>query len=457
MRRRGGKDAAPAPHSPSRQSSRRPDQAAVCRSLGSSRITRVEALGLVHLPNRPGQGPRRGQHRPPRAFLAAAARSVLVSLWHTDDRATPDLMVAFYREYLDHGHKALARQRAMRAVRAERARAALLGRVHPGQGTRPDQPGSATVRQVGKRGPALGPACGMPLILRRRADAPRDPHGARAAMHPDVTRQNPSDPRPGQATGRPDFLRRFLRLAGPYWSSERGPVARWLLLGVVVLTVGQVTIPVAINLWSERLFDALEQRAMARVPGPRRRARRHHPRQRRHRDEPPRGQAPPAGRLARVADPPAPGSVDGGGPPLPAHPDPGRPRQPRRADRGGHPYRHRVRHRPRPLALLLPPAPGELHPDPVGALRVAGPRGLRLQRLSPGPPGVGRAPLRRGRDARDRAPRAPPGAGGEPAPGPGRRAFASGLRMPARTPCRSPCCAASRASAGVSPSSSARR
>jgi putative ATP-binding cassette transporter len=76
----------------------------------------------------------------------------------------------------------------------------------------------------------------------------------------------PGDPPGVQVTGagpQSDFLRSFLRLAGPYWRSERGWAARWLTLGVVVLTVGQVAIPVAINLWSERLFDALEQRAMA--------------------------------------------------------------------------------------------------------------------------------------------------------------------------------------------------
>jgi CHAT domain-containing protein len=43
-----------------------------------------------------------------------------VSLWRVDDRATRDLMVAFYREYLEHGNKALALQRAMRSVRASR-------------------------------------------------------------------------------------------------------------------------------------------------------------------------------------------------------------------------------------------------------------------------------------------------------------------------------------------------
>jgi CHAT domain-containing protein len=52
-----------------------------------------------------------------RAFLAAGARSLLVSLWNVDDDSTRELMVAFYREYLRHGNKALALQRAMQSTR----------------------------------------------------------------------------------------------------------------------------------------------------------------------------------------------------------------------------------------------------------------------------------------------------------------------------------------------------
>ena len=75
---------------------------------------------------------------------------------------------------------------------------------------------------------------------------------------PEAARGSRAGPR-----AQPEFFRRFLRLAGPYWRSERKRTARWVTLAVVVLTVAQVAIPVAINLWSERLFDALEQRAMA--------------------------------------------------------------------------------------------------------------------------------------------------------------------------------------------------
>lgn len=52
-----------------------------------------------------------------RAFLAAGARSLLVSLWSVDDDSTRELMVAFYEEYLRHGNKALALQRAMKSTR----------------------------------------------------------------------------------------------------------------------------------------------------------------------------------------------------------------------------------------------------------------------------------------------------------------------------------------------------
>jgi len=52
-----------------------------------------------------------------RGLVAAGARSLLLSLWRVDDRSTRDLMVAFYREYLVHGNKGLALQRAMQETR----------------------------------------------------------------------------------------------------------------------------------------------------------------------------------------------------------------------------------------------------------------------------------------------------------------------------------------------------
>jgi CHAT domain-containing protein len=52
-----------------------------------------------------------------RAFLAAGARSLLVSLRSVADEPTHEFMVAFYREYLLHGNKGLALQRAMQRTR----------------------------------------------------------------------------------------------------------------------------------------------------------------------------------------------------------------------------------------------------------------------------------------------------------------------------------------------------
>ncbi|MEM6930778.1 MAG: CHAT domain-containing protein, partial [Myxococcota bacterium] len=52
-----------------------------------------------------------------RAFVAAGARSVLVSLWPVDDDATQTLMVAFHEGYRAHGNKARALRDAMATTR----------------------------------------------------------------------------------------------------------------------------------------------------------------------------------------------------------------------------------------------------------------------------------------------------------------------------------------------------
>jgi putative ATP-binding cassette transporter len=60
------------------------------------------------------------------------------------------------------------------------------------------------------------------------------------------------------------FLRQFLRLAGPYWNSAEKWRVRGLTAALIVLTIGQVALAVALNRWIEGLFDALEQRALDR-------------------------------------------------------------------------------------------------------------------------------------------------------------------------------------------------
>ncbi|MDQ2101188.1 SbmA/BacA-like family transporter [Azospirillum isscasi] len=62
------------------------------------------------------------------------------------------------------------------------------------------------------------------------------------------------------------FARRFAGLAGGHWSGRDRWTVRLLAAALLALTVAQVSVPVMMNLWSQRLFDALEQRAMDRLP-----------------------------------------------------------------------------------------------------------------------------------------------------------------------------------------------
>lgn len=61
------------------------------------------------------------------------------------------------------------------------------------------------------------------------------------------------------------FFIQFIRLAGPFWSSENKSAIRGLSLALVALTVLQIAVSVIINEWSADLFDALEQRSMPRL------------------------------------------------------------------------------------------------------------------------------------------------------------------------------------------------
>jgi putative ATP-binding cassette transporter len=61
------------------------------------------------------------------------------------------------------------------------------------------------------------------------------------------------------------FVRHVLRLAGPYWSSERKLKVRGMTLLLFLLTVGQVGLTVWGNYWNRELFDALEERSVRGV------------------------------------------------------------------------------------------------------------------------------------------------------------------------------------------------
>ena len=54
-----------------------------------------------------------------RAFLVAGVRTVVVSQWSVSDRATMELMVAFYKNYFQLANKAIALQKAMQTVRSQ--------------------------------------------------------------------------------------------------------------------------------------------------------------------------------------------------------------------------------------------------------------------------------------------------------------------------------------------------
>jgi vitamin B12/bleomycin/antimicrobial peptide transport system ATP-binding/permease protein len=63
----------------------------------------------------------------------------------------------------------------------------------------------------------------------------------------------------------PQVLRRFARLAGPFWFSRHKRKIWFLTIGLLVMTVMQVELAVVTNAWSARLFDALERRSMGEL------------------------------------------------------------------------------------------------------------------------------------------------------------------------------------------------
>jgi putative ATP-binding cassette transporter len=57
-----------------------------------------------------------------------------------------------------------------------------------------------------------------------------------------------------------NFWLAFLRLTGPFFNSEQRWSARLLLVGVIALTVLQITIAVRLNVWNKDFFNALDKR-----------------------------------------------------------------------------------------------------------------------------------------------------------------------------------------------------
>ncbi len=66
------------------------------------------------------------------------------------------------------------------------------------------------------------------------------------------------------ADGIINFLRRFLRLTGGYWSGDDRWRSARLTVSLGFLTIAQVVIPVLVNKWTEALFNALGGRDMDR-------------------------------------------------------------------------------------------------------------------------------------------------------------------------------------------------
>ena len=81
-------------------------------------------------------------------------------------------------------------------------------------------------------------------------------------MVANATTNGPQGAAPPAHQPQPDFFRRFVHFSGAYWQSGQRWRARVLTATLVALTIAQVLIPVAINQWSLRLFDALEQRVL---------------------------------------------------------------------------------------------------------------------------------------------------------------------------------------------------
>jgi vitamin B12/bleomycin/antimicrobial peptide transport system ATP-binding/permease protein len=61
-----------------------------------------------------------------------------------------------------------------------------------------------------------------------------------------------------EAAGSPGFLRRFLKLAAPFFTSEERGMTWLLAIGVLLLTLLQIGIAVRLNMWNRDFFNTLE-------------------------------------------------------------------------------------------------------------------------------------------------------------------------------------------------------
>src|SRR5439155_22977309 len=95
--------------------------------------------------------------------------------------------------------------------------------------------------------PPLG-HCAMTETARRQTRTAQLPPAADGA------------PAPGDTPGSGNFLLRFLRLAGPFFTSEERWMAWGLLSGVLALTLLQIAIAVRLNLWNRDFFNSLDSR-----------------------------------------------------------------------------------------------------------------------------------------------------------------------------------------------------
>lgn len=68
----------------------------------------------------------------------------------------------------------------------------------------------------------------------------------------------------GRISPRYRFLREFVHLAGGYWRGDQRWRVRGFTLLLLLLTVAQVGLAIWINYWNRELFDALEERSLAR-------------------------------------------------------------------------------------------------------------------------------------------------------------------------------------------------